>query len=50
MKKLTVWGRAIVSNGALVDGRVDQEILAEVLEVAVHAGATLHSCNENRVL
>ena len=48
MLELTVFGRAVVSNGALVDGRVDEEILAEVLEVAVYTRAALHGCNENR--
>ena len=47
---LTVWRGPCIFNGGLVDGRVYQEILAEVLEVAVHAGAALHSCNERRPL
>ena len=32
-------------DGRLVNGRVDEKILAEVLEVAVHAGAAPHGCN-----
>ena len=42
---LTVWRGPCIFNGGLVDGRVYQEILAEVLEVAVHAGSAPHGCN-----
>ena len=42
---LTVLRGFCVLDGRLVNGRVDEKILAEVLEVAVHAGSAPHGCN-----
>ena len=47
---LTVWRRSGILNGGLVDGWVDQEILAEIFEVAVYAGSAPHGCNAKRQL